>query len=177
MAENLTIARPYARAVFDLALETKSLDKWQDMLSAMAVACSDETFLSFLKNSASPESACSALKKLLEGIIDKSAENFISIIGENMRFEVLPEIYQEFLSLRNEYDKVLEAQVISARPLQEDELEVLKKKLLSRYGCKKVTITTSIDPSIIGGAILKIGDEVIDASVKTSLQSLSSTLK
>ena len=72
MAENLTIARPYARAVFDLALETKSLDKWQDMLSAMAVACSDETFLSFLKNSASPESACSALKKLLEGIIDKS---------------------------------------------------------------------------------------------------------
>lgn len=176
MAENLTIARPYARAVFDLALEQKKLDKWQEMLSAMAAACSDETFLAFLKNAASPESASESLKKLLEGLIDEDGGNFISILGENMRFEVVPEIYEEFLSLRREHDKVLEAEVISARPLAKAELEALKKKLAERFGYK-VTITAAIDESIIGGAILKVGDEVIDASVKTSLQNLSAALK
>ncbi len=176
MAENLTIARPYARAVFDLAREADSLDKWQEMLYAMALSCSDETFLSYLKNAASPESAKVSFEKLLEGIINDEGRNFLAVISENMRYDVLPEILQEFLRLRRELDRVLEVSVISARPLLKDDLDSISKKLEQRHGCK-VNVTTVIDPAIIGGAVLKIGDEVIDASVKAGLSSLSATLK
>lgn len=176
MAENLTVARPYAKAAFDLALSANSTDTWQNMLCAMACACKDEVFLQALKNSASPESAVALMKQLLEGLLNEEGESFLNIIGENQRFEVLPEIHEEFVRLKNEHDRVLKATVTSARALEAAELKALSDKLSSKYACE-VTLENVIDPSIMGGAILKVGDEVIDASVKTSLKSLSSTLK
>ena len=122
------------------------------------------------------ESAVALMKQLLEGLLNEEGESFLNIIGENQRFEVLPEIYEEFVRLKNEHDRVLKATVTSARALEAAELKALSDKLSSKYACE-VTLENVIDPSIMGGAILKVGDEVIDASVKTSLKSLSSTLK
>ena len=176
MAENVTVARPYAEAVFGLALQGKSLDKWQNTLLAMSEACSDPYFMAFLKNSSSPQDAADCLIKLLDGIADDEAKNFIRLLGENGRFEVVPQIYTLFKQMRDEHDKILDAELVSARKLGDAEIKGLKERLASKYGCS-VNLSARIDPALIGGAVLKIGDKVYDASVKTSLQRLSSTLR
>lgn len=176
MAENLTIARPYAQAVFESALEHKTVDKWLKQLEAMACACSDEVFIHALKNASSPDAASKILTDLLGDLLDEYGQNLVKLLGSNARFEVVPEIYQEFVRLNDEHNKVLTAQLISARKIDAKDVKALTDKLSKKYDCK-VQLTTEIDPSIIGGAVLKIGDEVIDASVKTSLLELSSTLR
>ncbi len=176
MAENLTVARPYAEAVFSLASEEKSFKKWEKMLMAMNEAISDPFFLGFLKNSSSPDDASSYFNKILDGIVDDSGKNFIKILAANSRFEVIPEIYEEYLRLKEKHDKVLKVHLTSARHYAVADLEVLKKKLSEKYDCT-IELENDIDPSLIGGAVLKIGDKVIDASVKTSLVNLSLSLK
>lgn len=175
MAENLTIARPYAQAVFEIAKEHNSFDTWSQTLEALACAASDAVFLKMLQES-NCTSAVENLEKLLGDLLDEQGKNLVAVIGENQRFEVLPEIYQEFVRLRDDYLKVKAVELISARPLDEADEKALIAKLEKKYS-SKISLTKKIDPSIIGGLIVKIGDEVIDASVKTSLHSLSSTLK
>ena len=175
MAENLTIARPYAKAAFDSAVEHNSLDKWQSMLEALSLACKDQSILLYLKNASSPSAASDILLKLLDGLLDEFGQNFVRVLGENTRFEVLPEIYDEFVKLRKEYEKVLSVTLTSARPLDNADIEALKQKLSKKYNAT-ISLSFEIDPSIVGGAILQIGDKVIDASVKTSIKNLSSTL-
>lgn len=176
MAENLTVARPYAEAVFAVAVKENSFDKWQSMLFSMAVACRDDFFKDYLKNSPNPNSAAESLISLLKDLLDQSGQNFIKLLGENNRFEVLPEIFEEFQKLREEHDKVLTVQLTSARPFSDSEISALKDKLAAKYNCS-IRLKQNIEPNIIGGAILKMGDKVIDASVKTSLDNLSSTLR
>ncbi len=180
MAENRTIARPYAQAAYACAKENGCVESWQVMLEAMALACSDEVFLSYLKNASSPQSAAQALCKLLsegkENLLNDYGENFIALLSENARFEVIPDIFREFMRLKEEDQKIVEAEVTSARPLSETQLQALSKKIAARCGCQ-ARIVTRIDKSLIGGAVLKIGDEVIDASVRTSLQDLSASLR
>lgn len=180
MAENLTIARPYAQAAYECAKENSCVDSWQVMLEAMADACRDEVFLSYLKNASSPESAADAMCRLLsqgqDNLLNDYGKNFIALLSENGRFEVVPEIFEEFMRLKEADQNIVEAEVISARPLDKAELKALSDKIAVKYGCT-ARLVTKIDESIIGGAILKIGDEVIDASVKTSLLDLSTSLK
>lgn len=176
MAENLTIARPYAEAVFETACSDKALDEWQNMLFAMAEACKDRYYLAYLKNSSNADEAAKGFIKLLDGVINPKGENFIRLLCENGRFEVIPEIYEEFVSLREKHDKVLSVQLISARKVADTSLRTLKKKLADKYNCV-INLEKKVDPSLIGGVVLKIGDEVIDASFRTSLKQLSSTLR
>lgn len=176
MAENLTVARPYAQAVFDIAVEDKTLDKWQQMLYALSLSCQDKSLLTAIKDAPNAESAGNILISLLQDLIDDKCKNLIRVIGENQRFLVIPEIYEEFLKLRKEHDKILTVQFISAHPYDKSEIRLLKDKLASKYGCT-IDFHESIDEKLIGGAILKIGDKVIDASVKTGIQNLSSTLR
>ncbi len=176
MAENLTVARPYAEAVFGIASEEKNFDRWQNMLFAMSEAVRDPFYLGFLKNSSSPDDAYDSFIKLLKGVIDTSGENFIKLLATNGRFEVLPEIYVEFCRLKDKHDKVMVVHLSSARHLAESDLDALKKKLSEKYDCT-IHLKQHIDTSLIGGVVLKIGDKVIDASVKTCLEKLSSTLR
>lgn len=176
MAENKTVARPYAEAVFKLAEAKNSFDDWQSMLYGMAVACQDPYYLGFLKNSASQSEAAEQLIGLMKDLVNDEGKNFIRLLGENGRFEVLPEIYLEFRKLRDTHDKIMTVQLTSARPLPEQDVTELKQKLSSKYGCN-IRLIQHEDPSLIGGAVLKIGDEVIDATVRSSLVNLSSTLR
>lgn len=176
MAENLTVARPYAEAAFMCAVEEKSLDKWQGMLCAMALACKDESLMAALKNAPNATSAEAILISLLDDILDEQCKELIKVLGENNRFEVIPEVYEEFLHLREKHEKVLTVQLISAHPYAQSEIDSLKNKLAAKYDCS-INFEQMIDESLIGGAILKVGNEVIDASVKTGIKNLSSTLK
>lgn len=176
MAENLTVARPYAQAAFDVALEANNLDGWQNLLEAihevLILTCNRHS----LKLAPNPQIAADSLISLLKDLVDEGGKNFIKVIGENNRFEVIPEIFEEFVRLRDKHDKCLECTLISARAFSDSEIESLKDKLAKKYDAK-VVISSKIDKTLIGGAILKIGDKVIDASVKTSLTNLSTTLR
>ena len=176
MAENLTVARPYAEAAFSVALDEKDLDGWQSMLEAMSIACQNEYFSDHLKLAANSQSAANSLISLLGELVNPSGVNFIKVIGENNRFEVIPEVFQEFVRLRRKYEKRLECTLISARAFSDSEIESLKDKLAKKYDAK-IELTVTIDESLIGGAVLKVGDKVIDASVKAGLIGLSSTLR
>ncbi len=176
MAENVTIARPYAEAVFSIAVEEKELDKWQILLQAMNEACKNDFFVDHIKLSANSEKASESFISILGDLADDEGKNFIRVIGENNRFEVIPEIYDEYVRLRKKYEKNLDAQLISARAFSDTELKLISDKLEKKYNCK-VTLNQVVDSSLIGGAVLKVGDKIIDASVRTSLNNLSSTLK
>ena len=178
MAENLTVARPYAEAAFSFAVDEKKLDEWQCMLQALSEAYKNDYFRDHLKLAANSSAAADSLISLLKpaNLIDENGENFVKIIGENNRFEVLPDIYEEFIRLRQKHDKCISAQLISARAFAESEIKLIKDKLAKKYDCT-VTIEQIIDKNLIGGAVLKVGDKVIDASVRTSLKNLSSTLR
>ena len=171
MAENLTVARPYAQAAFEVALKQQALDKWQQMLYAMSVACSDADFYA-----SSSSVASERLLEVLKDLLDEYGQNFVKALGEKFRFDVIPEIYSEFVKLREMHEKVMEISVVSARELDEASLNAIKQKVTDKYGCS-VILKTIIDPSIMGGAVLKIGDEVIDASVKSYLKGMASALK
>lgn len=176
MAENLTVARPYAQAAFSTALETHKIDAWQNMLYAMSLAVSNEYVMDAIKVAPNSKVASDSLISLLQDVLDESGINFVKIIGENNRFEVLPKIYEEYLRLRANHEKILDATLISARSFSDSEIKTLKDKLASVYN-SKINLSLKIDETLIGGAVLKIGDKVIDASVKTSLVNLLSTLK
>lgn len=176
MAENLTIARPYAQAVFEIAKQDKSFDVWSQSLEALSCAVSNEQFLNMLLKATTQEAAAKMLVELLGDLLDQKGQNFVYVLGENNRFEVLPEIYQEFVRLRDEYLKVKAVEIISARPLSAEDTKAIVQKLEQKYQAS-ISVTTRIDPGIMGGLIIHIGDEVIDASVRTNLSRLSSTLK
>lgn len=176
MAENLTIARPYAQAVFEIAKQDKSFDQWTKSLEALACAVSNEQFAYMLSEASSNEAASKLIIELLGDLLDEKGQNFVHVLGENNRFMVLPEIYQEFIRLRDDYLKVQAVEIVTARPLAPEDEKALVAKLENKYQVK-VSVTRTIDPSIMGGVIIRIGDEVIDGSVKTNLSRLSSTLK
>lgn len=176
MAENLTIARPYAQAVFEIAKQDKSFDQWTKSLEALACAVSNEQFAYMLSEASSNEAASKLIIELLGDLLDEKGQNFVHVLGENNRFMVLPEIYQEFIRLRDDYLKVQAVEIVTARPLAPEDEKALVAKLEKKYQVK-VSVTRTIDPSIMGGVIIRIGDEVIDGSVKTNLSRLSSTLK
>ena len=169
MAENLTIARPYAQAVFEIAQKDKTFDKWSVSLQALSCAVSSEQLLTMIKNAATRDEAAKILIGVAGDLLDDKAQNFVRVLGENDRFEVLPEICQEFIRLRDDYLKVKAVEIVSARPLAKEDEKAIVAKLEQKY--------QAIDPSIMGGVIIRVGDEVIDGSVKTNLGRLSSTLK
>ncbi len=156
------------------------MESWQVMLEAMAAACRDENFLSYLKNAPSPESAaqtfCALLKNGEPVLLNAYGASFISLLAENGRFEAVPDIFLEFMRLKERDEQVTEAVIRSARPLDTADLQEIECKLTARYG-GTVHLKCELDPALIGGAVLQIGDEVIDGSVRSSLERLATALK
>lgn len=105
MAENLTIARPYAQAVFEIAQADQTFDQWSQSLEALAVAVQNEQVQAMLAQASTNEAGAKLLIELLGDLIDQKGQNFVYVVGENNRFAVLPEIFEEFVRLRDDYLK------------------------------------------------------------------------
>ena len=140
------------------------------------MAAQNEQVQTLLSQAASTQAGAKLLIELLGDLIDQKGQNFVYVVGENNRFAVLPEIFEEFVRLRDDYLKVKQVEITSARPLAAADLKAIVKKLEQKYQAT-VRVKETVDPSIMGGLIIRMGDEVIDASVKTNLSRLSSTLK
>ena len=176
MADNASIARPYAKAVFDLATEANQHDDWTNALDVLATIASDNDFVDVV---ASPQVKAEQLEELVIGIVgDKlpdGGNNFVKLLAQNERLEVLPDVQQQYALLLAESRKSIEAEVLTARPLSDEQKTKLTEALQIRLGVT-VSIIETVDESLVGGAIVKAGDLVIDGSAKGRVEKLAIAL-
>jgi len=176
MSELTTIARPYARAAFSVARQSNRLQEWSDMLEYMSAVSQDADLQAFAVN---PKMTTDQVAELVvgvcEGRVDEQGTNFIRLLAENRRLGLLPQISELYEQFRADESGQIEAQVISAREPDEHQLTAIGDALKKRLG-KDVKLNVSIDPSLLGGAIIKAGDLVIDGSLRGKLERLSGVL-
>lgn len=175
MAEALTIARPYAEAAFKLAAETASLTEWSDALARLTMVMKAEAAKDLLDNPNIDHARAAAIVSEAAGQLDPQQRNFVKVLAENRRLAFLPDISALFEESRNRHDDVLEARIDSAFPLTDNQVKEIVSILKSRYG-KGIKASTHVNPELIGGVSIQIGDEVIDASVRGKLATLTTTL-
>jgi F-type H+-transporting ATPase subunit delta len=177
MAEPTTVARPYAEAAYALARDANTLAAWSEMLRLVTAVASDARMRAALDN---PKLAAAEKESLFLSIcgdkVDTSGRNFIRVLIESERIGLLPEIRTLFETLKDDADGVARAQIISAFPIDDEQLAVLRKGLERRFG-KKIEATVSVDRALIGGARIVVGDTVIDASVQSELQAMANQLR
>lgn len=176
MAESLTIARPYAEAAFGLARETNTLPSWSGALARLAAVARAPEVAALIGNPKLTEAQVASL--IADGAAPLTAEqrNFAHLLAENERLSVLPEIAEHFETLRNGHEGTLDAQVTSAFPLTDPQVADIVRTLEGRFG-KKVKATVLVDSGLIGGVSIRVGDEVIDASVRGKLAQLANALQ
>jgi len=176
MAESLTIARPYAEAAFDLARENGTLGSWSDALRRLAAVVDTDTARELIGNPRLSVEQVARLVADTSGQLGAEQANFVQVLAENERLAVLPEIAELFERLRNEHEGVLDAQIRSAYPLVQQQVDEIVATLANKYG-RRIKPSVTVDASLIGGVAVKIGDEVIDASVRGKLARMASAMK
>ncbi len=176
MAELTTLARPYAKAAFEHAIEAKQLAEWSDMLAFVALVVADESMQQLLTSPHfTKEDQKNAMLKVCNDKFDAKCINFIKLLAQNGRLLALPEIEVLFNFLRSEFEKTIEAQVTSATELSEQQITQLKEKLAAKLG-RQVEVSVDLDTDLLGGLIIQAEDLVIDGSVRGQLTKLSDTL-
>jgi F-type H+-transporting ATPase subunit delta len=176
MAENVTLARPYAEAAFKLARDAKSLPAWSDALARMALIAADTRMHEAIGNPKLPPADLAKLFLDVTGKASDEVKNFVHVLVENERLTVLPEIHALFVELKNEHEGVKEAHITSAFALDDAAVQQLVAELEPRFHCK-LRADVTVDPELIGGVKIAIGDEVIDASVRGKLATMATALK
>lgn len=174
MSQALTLARPYARAAFSLANEQGRLSQWSQLLGFASVVVAQPVMQGVLGN---PRVAANDLIDLLlpPGDVDPMFRQFLSVLADNRRVALLPEMAGLFDQLRADAEKIVKAKITSAQTLDPAELAKLHASLKKRFG-REVEIQSAVDASLIGGAIIDAGDIVIDGSLKTKLARLGAAL-
>ncbi len=175
MSDSKTIARPYAKAAFNFAVENNVIDQWSSSLTFLAEVVQHENIYQLVIGSSKPEQLIESLQTICEGYIDQSVKNLLMVMAENDRVLLLPDVSELFLEFVQTYQKVADVDVISAQDLSEQDKLSLSSKLEQRLD-RKVNLNCSIDNSLIGGVIVKAGDLVIDNSVRSRLDRMSESL-
>lgn len=176
MAESLTIARPYAEAAFKLARDAGSLPSWSDALARLSSVAGDPLARELAGNPQVSVAQVAALLAEVAGALSPEQANFVTVLAENERLAQLPEIASQFEELRNAFEGVVDAQVSSAFPLSDAQLSDIVGTLRNKYG-RQVKASVTVDPELIGGVSIRVGDEVMDASVRGKLAQLAGALK
>ncbi|WP_293005932.1 F0F1 ATP synthase subunit delta [Nitrosomonas sp.] len=177
MAEAITVARPYAEAAYKLAVESKELSQWSKILQLAAAIAQDNQVKLLIGN---PLISVKQLGELIQEVggnkFTPQARNLIMLMAENKRVLVLPQVSQLFEQLKAEYEGVLEAKIISAFKMQSDQINKLVANLEQKFN-RKIEAQVSVDPELIGGVKVEIGDETLDASVRGKLEAMAVALK
>jgi F-type H+-transporting ATPase subunit delta len=176
MAETITVARPYAQAAFMYATEQQALREWSGMLGLLAGVASDASMASLIE---SPELTETQLADLIVDIcgdrLNAKGANFVRVLAANRRLELLPEIAALFEIQRQEAEGTIKAELVSAYPATDEQQARIVESLRKRLG-KEIELSCSTDAGLLGGAIIRAGDLVIDGSVRGKLERLGSAL-
>ena len=177
MAESVTIARPYAQAVFRLAREGKALTAWSDRLQRLAAIAQDPEMAKVVGN---PKFSAGQVAELFVSLTGESGNkeltSFIGILAENERLGVLTQIQEIYEQLKSADEGVKDAIVTSAYPLDDAQLKNLMSQLESHFG-SKLQPHVEVDAALIGGIKVAVGDQVLDASVRGKLDAMATALK
>ena len=176
MAEIVTVARPYAEAAFRNALDKNDLGAAAERLALVAAIADDPQMRAALAN---PKVSAQQKKELFQSgagdRLDESTRNLVSMLVDGHRESLFASIAEQFDALKREYEKVLNVRITSALALDESQKAELVQALERKYG-KKVEARLDVDPSLLGGARVQIGDEVIHASVRDALAQMATAL-
>ena len=176
MADTAAVARPYARAVFELARDGGDFAHWSDMLAFATAVAHDPTMLALIH---SPRVDAKQLARLFIDVcadrLDNEGTNFIRLLTQNDRLAALPDIAELYESLRAEAEGFIEAELISAAEVSHEKQQKIVEALERRLN-RTVKLDCKIDTTLLGGAIIRAGDMVIDGSFKSGLQKLAVAL-
>ncbi len=177
MAEAATIARPYAKAAFMSARDAKALPAWSRALLAGSNLVADSRVADLISN---PKMSLEQVVSVFAGLagagdVDARWQNFVRLLATNKRLDVLPQITAQYEMLRAQYENELDVQVTSAVAMSETQAAKLAAALKTRFK-RDVRMTTSIDPALLGGAVIRAGDLVIDGSISGRLQRMATEL-
>jgi len=186
MSSLTTLARPYAKAAFELARsdiadksgadKSGNLTAWDDMLSAVAAVTADEGMARWLQSPFSTaEKAVEIIVEAIGGEVNPRFQGYLEVLADNGRLILCSEISRLFGELRQEAEKRLQVRVVSAVVLQDSEAERMQSALAKRYD-REITLHNEIDPEVLGGAIIYAGDQVIDGSLLGRLKRLEASL-
>ncbi len=177
MAESTTIARPYAEAIFGIADAAGTLAKWSQTLAQAAEIARNPDMLQAMGNPGlSTEQIYGLFAAAAGNALFAESQNLIRVLIENRRLALLPEIHEQYEQLKNEREGVIDAHITSAYPLEGETLAALVADLQKRFG-RKIQPNVSVDPELIGGARVQVGDQVIDGSVRGKLTQMVTALK
>jgi len=173
MAEKSTIARPYAEAVFQTADAAGQLKEWSAMLQTVAMIAANADMQSLIGNtSVSKEQMAQLVIDVAGDVMTDAGRNLVKLLAENRRLDVVAEIAEQFETLKAEAEKTVEAEIVSAQEVSAAQQSMIADKLKARLG-REVSLKCTVDESLMGGAIIKAGDMVIDGSVSGQLNKLS----
>ena len=175
MAELATVARPYAEALFRVA-QTGDMAAWSELVSQLAQVGANPDVQAFAANPKLTSSDLVAtLSSLVKAPVTPEATNFLTMLAENGRISLLPEIGAQFQVLKNAQAGAADAEIASAFALSDAQVAELVAALEKKFG-RKLNPTVTVDPSLIGGVRVLVGDEVLDTSVRAKLQQMHAAL-
>ena len=176
MAERATIARPYAKAAFEYARSANAFAEWSQGLKTLAEIVADRRVAALTK---SPQCTTADLSTLFTDVagarLDAGMQNFVRVLAENHRLLLLPEIAAYYEVLRSAVENTVDVEVVSAVPLDTAQADKLAQALSTRLK-RRVRMRTSVDSTLLGGAVVRAGDLVIDGSLKGRLERLATEL-
>jgi len=176
MSELTTIARPYAKAAFDFALEANAVESWLEQLTFAAQVSKDDKIQTYLSGGVSVEQATTLFLNVCGEQVESKGQNFLKLMAENHRLLALPQVLAEFCELKAEHEQTVNVDVTSAVKLNAVQTKTLSAALEKRLA-RKVKLNCSIDKSIISGLVIQAGDMVIDGSVQGKLNRLTQLLQ
>ena len=176
MAESTTLARPYAKAAFQTARQDSALEEWSAMLGLSAAVAGQASVSSVLSDpSLSNEQIAKALIEVCGDDLNSKGQNFIRLLAENKRLVLLPEIAALYEILKANQEKSVDVEITTAFEISSDIAEKLANSLRARLE-REINLATKVDQSLLGGAVIRAGDTVIDSSVRGKLTKLAESI-
>lgn len=176
MSEIITAARPYARAVFELARAKGRLENWSNQLGLMAVVADDPNMAGLLDNpTVSRDRVADLFISVCGDALDAEGGNLVRLLAENGRLSLLGAIHGLFEQMRTEAGNSADAEVVSAFPLDEAQKSAIAAALKRRTG-REIRLDCKTDEALLGGAVIRMGDLVIDGSIRGRLEKMAATL-
>ena len=176
MSEAITIARPYAQAAFEEAQKLADLKGWSAVILSLAEAVSHPEISAIVT---SPRIAKSQIENLMDGLLGKEANaqqrNFVRILADNQRLQVLPEIAAIFENLRADAEKTVNVVVDSAFELSAEQQAKIVSSLKARMG-REIKLVCKVNKELLGGIVIRAGDKVVDGSARTRLGEMANAL-
>ncbi|KUE78212.1 F0F1 ATP synthase subunit delta [Aeromonas schubertii] len=176
MSELTTIARPYAKAAFDFAVEQQAIAQWQEMLEFAAQVAENDTVAALISGAMAADQLANVFVGVCGEQLNEHGQNLIRVMAENGRLSVLPAVAVEFHLLKAEHEKSVEAEVVSAVELTEQQKADIQASLEKRLA-RKVKLNCSTDASLMAGVLIRAGDLVIDGSLRGKLDRMADALQ